>query len=300
MIKLNNNYNNIIKASVLIAISGILYGFLGYLGIGILREHFTISTMLFWRFFIAGCWILIFVMIRNSFKEIISYFDKRTLFAMFALGGIGYAGSSAFYFVACKYTGTGLAMVIFFSYPIFVALSSWLMHKKTLSINTLCLLVTMILGLFLLKDANNHFDMMGILFGLIAAACYAFYVVGSKQMTAHIINSNFLTTIICFGCAFIFLILSLSSHSFTFPQSSNTWLHLLALGVLATAIPIQLMLEGLKYVSSMRASIISVLEPLVTIFVGILLLGETISQLQLLGAFIILGSAVLVQFQREL
>jgi drug/metabolite transporter (DMT)-like permease len=60
------------------------------------------------------------------------------------------------------------------------------------------------------------------------------------------------------------------------------------------------MLEGLKYISSLRASIISVLEPLVTVVLGVILLNESISNLQILGSCLILGSTLLVQFNRGL
>jgi drug/metabolite transporter (DMT)-like permease len=84
------------------------------------------------------------------------------------------------------------------------------------------------------------------------------------------------------------------------PETLKSWLYILAVGIIATALPIQLMLKGLKYISSMRASIISVVEPLVTVFVGVILLQETISYLQFIGVFVILASALLVQFQKEL
>jgi drug/metabolite transporter (DMT)-like permease len=50
----------------------------------------------------------------------------------------------------------------------------------------------------------------------------------------------------------------------------------------------------------MRASIISVLEPLVTVVVGIILLNESISNVQLIGGLLILSSALVVQFQKGL
>jgi drug/metabolite transporter (DMT)-like permease len=162
-------------------------------------------------------------------------------------------------------------------------------------------LMTMTTGLILLRDSPTHpFDAMGIFFGIMAAICYAFYVVGSKHIASYTIDSNVLTMMVCLGCAFIFLILSIASHNFVLPKTIKSWLYLFSLGIFATALPIQLMLKGLKYISSMRASIISVLEPLVTVLVGILLLKESISHLQLIGAFIILGSALLIQFQKEL
>jgi drug/metabolite transporter (DMT)-like permease len=293
-----SQYHKIFYASLLVAISGTLYGFLGYLGTCILRENLSISTMLFWRFTIAGLWTFLFVIRKNRITNSI---NLSTFWFVFFLGAIGYAGSSGFYFAASQYTGTGLAMVIFFSYPIMIALISWLKNRNNFNIVTLLTLISMMVGLYLLRDSSAHqLSILGILFGILAAMSYAFYVIGSKRISAITLDSNMLTTIVSFGCAVIFLILSISSHHFIFPQTMKSWLYLFALGIFATALPIQLMLEGLKHISSMRASIISVLEPLVTVGVGIVLLNESVSHAQIIGIFIILISALFIQFQKEL
>ena len=159
----------------------------------------------------------------------------------------------------------------------------------------------MTVGLLLLRNSGDHpFSMVGVFFGLASAASYAFYVISSKKYVSIAIDSNVLTMVVSFGSALIFLAIAISDHHFAFPHSVRSWIYLFALGTLATAIPIQLMLEGLKYVSSMRASIISVLEPLITLIVGVILLNEAVSNLQVLGGILILGSAILVQFQKEL
>lgn len=64
--------------------------------------------------------------------------------------------------------------------------------------------------------------------------------------------------------------------------------------IVATAIPIQLLLDGLKYVSPVKASILSVFEPLVTVFIGFVLLHETMSSLQSIGITIVLLGAILI------
>ena len=256
--------------------------------------------MLFWRFLIAGTWMLPFVLKKHAAEKVL-HMDKRILIAMFILGAIGYAGSSGFYFIATRYTGTGLSMVIFFSYPIVIALFSWIIHRKKLNKGIIFTLILMTTGLFLLQNSSERlFSLVGIFFAVAASVCYAFYIIGSKRYSSISIDSNTLSMVVCYGCAFLFLILAIATHTLNFPPTLKSWLYLIALGILVTALPIQLMLEGLKHVSSMRASIISVLEPLVTVFVGLLLLNESISGLQTIGVAIILGSAIMVQFQKEL
>ncbi len=296
------NYNkNPLQASLLVALSGILYGFLGYLGTKLIETDLSISMMLFWRFTIAGLWMLIFCVRSHCKTQSFSKVNKRALCYMFVIGAIGYTGSSGFFFVASEYTGTGLAMVIFFSYPIAIALYSCLMHKKVLKLGTVCTLVAITTGLFLLRDSSNHpISLLGIFFGLLSSITYAFYVIGCKRFSSLNMDSAILTTVVCFSCSVVFLVLALFNHSLAFPSSLKAWIYILGLGIFVTAIPIQLMLEGLKRISSLRASIISVLEPLVTVLVGVLLLNESISTIQMVGVIILLGSTLLIQFQKEL
>lgn len=297
----HTNASQVIKASILIAISAILYGFLGFLGTRVLQENMSVATMLFWRFFIAGLWMLVFILIRHWRKPALQPVHKLALIYMFVLGAIGYAASSFFYFIASLYVGTGLAMVIFFSYPVLVAVFSWIIYRKSLALISIFTLLTMVLGLYLLQySPDREIDIIGILFATAAATGYAIYVMGSKKVSSLIMDSYLLTAVVAFSCALIFLIFSLLSHGFVFPHGFRSWVLVLGLGILATALPIQLMLKGMRYVSCMRASIISVLEPLVTVAVGIMLLGESVSPLQIVGGFIILASALMIQFAKEL
>jgi drug/metabolite transporter (DMT)-like permease len=297
-----DNHRKTLQASLLVAVSGTLYGFLGYLGTTILRSDMSISTMLFWRFLIAAAWILLFIIFNHSRKSNIkNYPSKSMLVRMFMLGAIGYAGCSGFYFLSSLYIGTGLAMVIFFSYPIMIAVGSWLIHRHKLNAGIVFTLITMTIGLFLIHNSSSEeVNVLGITFGVLNALCYAFYVMGSKQLSTVNIDSNVFTIMVCLGSSFIFLILALITSTFVIPTTLKNWEYILAVGILATAIPIQLMLEGLKYISSLRASIISVLEPLVTVVLGVILLNESISDLQMLGSCLILGSTLLVQFNRGL
>jgi drug/metabolite transporter (DMT)-like permease len=295
------NKKTVLKASLLIALSGFLYGFLGYFGTKVLQENISVSAMLFWRFFIAGMTIFIIVFKNHFFYSPQKKQDNANLFAMFILGALGYAGASGFYFIAAQSLGTGLSMVIFFSYPIMVVFFSWMIHRQRFQVTTLLCLIGMMIGLCLLPHQQNaHIHFYGIIWGVLSALAYTLYVMGTKKYATFNMNPNFASMMVCFGAAMVFLIRTILSHTFAWPTNVNGWLFLLALSILSTVIPIQLMLHGLKHISSVRASIISVLEPLVTLFVGIILLGETISQNQIFGVILLLASTLCVQLQREL
>lgn len=281
--------------------SGSLYGFLGYFGTKIIQEQFSITAMLFWRFLVAACWMLPLVIKKHMRAENFLILDIKMIIYLVVFGTLTYAGSSIFYFIASQYTGTGLAMVIFFSYPILVVLFSWIFYKSPLTITMMIALIAMGIGLFMLQQQSiSTFNTTGIFFGVLGATFYAIYVIGGKHITSKSIDANTMTFVVSLGCAIFFLCMSFSQHQFSMPHTSKSIIFLLALGILATAIPIQLMLLGLKHISSMRASLISVIEPIVTILIGVLWLDETISVVQWVGACILLTSAILIQFERQI
>jgi drug/metabolite transporter (DMT)-like permease len=102
------------------------------------------------------------------------------------------------------------------------------------------------------------------------------------------------------GCMVTSLIVSLISHTFVFPSSSTVWLHLFGIAIVATVIPILLMLYSLKYISSEKASILSVLEPVFVVIFGILLLGESLRFLSAIGIILILAGALITLFSHKI
>jgi len=290
------------RGTLLIMCSAILYGFMGYFGMGAVREHLSVSAMLFWRFFLAGTFISFLLLKQGSFSSSQPYLEKKILFFTFFLGAVGYAGASGFYFLSARYTGTGIAMVIFFSYPMVIAFFSWIIYQQRFTLFTLISFIAMLVGLFLLNQDNTiaHFNTWGILFGVLAAFSYTLYVMGSKRHAHLSLDPNLMTLLVCFGSAFIFFLIALFTHQFSAPTSFRGWEYLLALSFLSTALPIQLMLKGLKHVSSLRASLISGFEPLITLWIGIIILDEPISQIQLLGIVLLLTSTLFIQVQKEI
>lgn len=284
-------------ATLLVALSGVLYGFLGFLGTKVTDDNISISTMLFWRFFIALLWIVSFTLLKKE-KISIGSSNKKTLLSVLIFGSIFYSGGSAFYFLASENAGTGLAMVIFFCYPVFVALFAWVTQRSKINVFSVTSLLAIIIGLMFLKGRGDAaVNLAGIIYAVAAALFYGSYVISSK-FNADALPSNLLTITVCLGNTVIFLILSLATKSFAVPDSLNTWLYILALGIFATAVPIQLLLDGLRHVSSLKASILSVLEPVVTLIVGVIFLSETVSSLQIFGVFVVLCAAILIQFER--
>ncbi len=287
------------KASLLIAVAGVLYGFSGYLGMLGLQNNVPVNTMLFFRFAIASIWIAFFIP-KQVFMRV-RQLRVLDILSICLLCGFGYATSMLTYFLASEAIGTGLAKVIYFSYPIWVAIGAWMYYRKPVTPTTVGILITMVVGMLLLKNASEDsvFNIWGLIWGLGSAITWAVYMLSAQRYASKELNGALVAFLICLGALFAFGIGMIATHTAYVPNSPSVWVNLLLQGLLTTAIPIQLSLLGLKFISSLRASILSVTEPIVTILVGVFLLQESISLVQSIGILVLIGSALLIQFQKD-
>lgn len=289
-------FNAQTKGTILVALSGIFYGGLGLFGTKLQMQHVSMSSMLFWRFLIGFLFLMLIYAKTIDFQTLatIKYDYKKFLFAT-----ISYSGSSLFYFVACRYIGTGMGMVIFFSYPVFVTLFTWMFTAWRLSWCVLLSLMAVMTGLFLLKGQGHQaLQWTGLAFGFAAAFSFGCYIYGSKKLT-FTIDTRTQSLLLCAGNALLFLIFALFSDGhLDVLHGTQSWVYALALGIIATALPVQLLLDGLKYIGAIKAAILSVLEPIVTVIVGSILLHEMIAPVQFLGISLLLAGTLIMQFEK--
>ena len=83
------------------------------------------------------------------------------------------------------------------------------------------------------------------------------------------------------------------------PATASGWAVIGAIVLVATVVPVGTFLAGLARIGPTNAAMLSVLEPLVTVALAALLLGETLQPVTLLGGALILA-AVLLLAQSEL
>lgn len=285
------------KGTILVALSGMLYGLIGYLGTKLFNDDFSVEAMLFWRFLVAAIWMLSgsLFSLRTRFANVGS---PAALFKITMFGAVTYSCASAFYFQASKHIGTGIAMVIFFSFPVFVTLFAWLSKSWHMNRHALISLIAVMIGLFCLRGSGEASDKIGIIFAVMASLSYAVYVFGSRYTVTNL-DSRLMTFFICFASAVVFGVISLVTKTFMFPHNWQSWVYIGTIGILATALPIQLLLDGLKYISPIKASVLSVLEPVVTVLLGFWLLHEHLTLVQSIGVVIVLLGALLIQFERS-
>ena len=275
------------SGALYVALSGVFFGLIGYFGMNIIHAQVSINTMLFWRFLVASLFMCFILLVQM--KSWVAT-PKDLLKALF-YGAIFYGPSSALYFVSASEMGSGLAMVLFYTFPAMVMFLNFVVYKQPIGYMYYWATGLLLMGMLLLVNGSpGQLNWMGAWMGLLSALFFALYIIVSKHSSAP---AQVDTLMVCLGSMLSGFVAAKYSHSFTMPVDVNFWVNVVGIGIICTSIPILLLLKGLKHIGAIEASILSVLEPVFVIIFGVTLLGETIHLTQFIGVIILLLGALL-------
>jgi drug/metabolite transporter (DMT)-like permease len=282
---------NRLAGILLIAVSAASFGTLAIIGRYAYAEGIDTFTLLFLRFGISALLLCGLLLARREGVP-----RGKTLALLVGMGAIGYVGQSFCYLTAIKYASAGLVALLLYLYPTFVVILTLLFLKGKISWITLLALVLATLGAALTANPQGG-QWTGILLALTAALIYAVYIIvgaGVMQKVSAVQSS----TIIFASAGLVFGALT-AINGPHWPVTARGWLVVGAIVLIATVIPVVAFLAGLKRIGPADASMLSTLEPVVTVLLAALLFGEILRPVTLLGGGLILAAVLLLTY-REL
>lgn len=278
----------------LAVLSGVSYSTVGYFGVTITETGLSLYNMLFWRYFLSS--ILITGILCVKQKDIFAE-PKQTL-KVFLSGIIVYGPGAVLYFIASQYLGTGMAMVIFFTYPAMIMIYNVIFNNKHISLVKSMALVLMFSGMLFFVDCSEFYsDLFGIVTALGSAFSFGCFVVFSSTTTVPSMES---TMALLAGAATTSMVSALIDGSFVLPVLYSSWVNIISVSVFGTILPIVCLYQSLKYICEEEVAMLSVLEPLFMIIIGVVLLGETLTVSHCIGAGIMIISVVIIMLPKNL
>lgn len=217
-----------------------------------------------------------------------SPFSKSPL--VWLQGSIFIVGSLC-YFFALRLASVSLITIILFSYPALVSLLSILIYREKLGIGHFIAVLMAIAGTGLvagLGPGHLQVSITGVMLAAATAVCYtAFCLLGQKTTDGS--SPLSLTASISFA-GILIILLVFHSPGFLLRLSLLQLLIGLGLGLVNTVLAVSFYLKGIQLIGAARASLISILEPVLTVMLAVLVLHENLSWLQLIGSLLVLLS----------
>jgi drug/metabolite transporter, DME family len=206
-------------------------------------------------------------------------------------------------FIAFVRIEIGLALLVFYCYPAFVAVASVLWFGDRLDAVRWSALGLSMLGLVLTLTGSGglgDLDALGIGLSFLAALTQAFYVLAARHGFARIPPIEAAATTMA-GAGLGYLAIALVTGqlaSLGAPlASADALVPVLLAGLIGAAIPTLCFITGIRLLGAPRAAILATLEPVVGVGLAAWLLDEQPEPLQLVGGALILVAAVLLQLR---
>lgn len=273
-----------LKGYLLAVISASSYGLIPLFILPIKQMSFSLDVTLFYRFLISAiCIALIILSKKNNLK-----IPPNEWIYMILLG-VFYALSSEFLFRGYDLLTPGIASTILFAYPIIVALIMNLGFKEKLRPLTIVALAISFLGILFLSAQESLFDLnlLGLVVSLGAALFYALYIVTVNQ--AKLQSSGFqITGYSMFFASIFYLIKSLINQESLILPGWSFMGDLVIFSLVTTVLSTLTLVYAIQKIGSTPTSIMGALEPVVAIFVSVLLFHEIITMNLVLGVILIL------------
>ncbi|HVP63514.1 MAG TPA: EamA family transporter [candidate division Zixibacteria bacterium] len=229
------------------------------------------------------------------------------------LGIFGVAGSNFFYYYAIQQTTVATAIIMQYMAPVFVLLymvARGFQHataQRVVGVAAAVLGSVLAIGVvrhsgafpWLVVSTNSlRFNLGGVAAALIAAVAFSFYNIYGRELVAQNDRWRVLTWALT-GAGAFWLFLDPPWKIVAAHYSSLQWGFMGVFSISSILIPFSLYFLGLHYLDATRAIVTSCLEPVFSIAIAAIALGETVSGVQIAGIIVVLSATVVVQLPEK-
>lgn len=266
---------------------GVIYALAAAAGLGAITTQAKIIysdggnalTVIFWRFTFSIILIGLIVLLKKQSFQISK--GRRT--PVFLLGFV-WSGAMICYLLSVQTISVSLAVLILYSYPLMVMLISLFTGKMKLTGWVVAAFILAFIGIGLMLGGGKIVTHpLGITFAVLAASGAAFTFIKGGDI-APTLNPVVLTFWVNF--VGIFLVIPLVWDQFSMPKS-NIGLICLIGATLCYIVAMLAQFAALAIIPAAKAAFIFNLEPVVSILLAVIFLSESLSQIQWMGAGIV-------------
>jgi drug/metabolite transporter (DMT)-like permease len=231
--------------------------------------------------------------------------SRRDWWGMGACGLLGFYLSSYLDFIGLSYIPASLERLILFLYPTFVVLLGWMIFRTRLTVAQALSLVLSYSGVMLCVWDNLRLEgdasalALGVGFTLASAITYACYVVASARIVPRVGSMRFTSYASSVACGFSIAHFFITHGAQSLVVPGIVYVHAFGMGTVSTVLPILLVAEALRRMGANQVALISTLGPIATLAMAALVLGETITTLQMAGAALVIAGVMLVSLRRQ-
>ncbi|BAX81277.1 DMT family transporter [Labilibaculum antarcticum] len=279
------------KGTIMVLLSAIFFGLMPFFAIKTYAEGFDVSNLLFYRFSFAFVLIGLFCI----YKKISPRINKKQFFLLLIAAFGGTMMTTYTLFLSYQYISSGLASTLHFVYPIITIVFAGIIYKEKFTAKKIIALVLSIIGIALLSVGGGaEINTIGVLWALVSGLFYAIYILCMANPELRKI-SPYSVALWVFGItALLFFGKCLFVDGIKTNPSAMSLFYILNLSFWSTFLSVVLFYKGMKYTGPGNASLLSTLEPLTGVMVGVFVFNDVMDLKSSLAILLILTSVFIV------
>lgn len=223
----------------------------------------------------------------------------RDLARFFVLGILGVAASNYFYYLAIQRTNVATAIILQYTAPIWVLLYTMVREAQRPSLRRSVAVGLAVAGcalaVGLVGSGGFRMDKIGVVAALLAAFSFALYNVGGHKVLARYDRWKVLLWVLV-GTATFWMVVNPPWKIVAAHYDGSQWGFMLVFSMVSVLGPFSCYFAGLQHLEPTRAVVTSCLEPVFSILLAALFLGERVNGTQVAGIALVLGAIVLAQW----
>ncbi|KXT78097.1 DMT family transporter [Streptococcus sp. DD13] len=288
-----------VKGTILTLVAGIAWGISGVSGQYLMAAGVPILWLTSIRLFVSGICLLgiAFCVSRQQLK--ILFRDKKALGQLLFFALFGLLLNQFSYLQAIHHTNAGTATVLQYVCPVIVLVYACLRQRRWPSKGEVTSIFLAIAGTVLIATHGNLTSLavtpIGLFWGLFSALTYTLYIV----LPVGLIKKYGSLPTIGVGMLMGGILLGLLDRSWTYHPSLTTdnLIALFGIVMIGTVFAYTFFLQGVSIVGEVKGSLLAAIEPVSSVFFGILLLGEVFYPVDFLGMLSILLAVLLISLK---
>ena len=282
----------LLKGYLFIVTSAVIYGCMPLMAKFIYAEGVNSVTLVFLRNLLALPMLLLMAKKQAGSLKI----PVKALPSMGLLALLGCCVTPILLFTSYSYMASGTATVLHFVYPAVVVLGGVLfLREKVLPANLLCVCLC-IGGICMFYTPGEPLDWRGSLLALSSGVTFAAYMLLLARFRYRQVKGLLFCFYVAAISAAMMLVICVGSGQLSLPRSLLGWGLCLLFSIGITGVAVVLFQLGNFMIGPQRAAILSTLEPITSIIIGILVFREPVTFRVVLGSLLVIGASIIVSF----
>lgn len=282
---------NRLKGIIAVMISAVVFGSMPLMAKIVYQEGGNAVTLTFLRFIIVLPVLYFFV---SQNKKISTKVTKEEFKKLLIIGTFGYGGTALTLYMSYNYIASGIATTLHFVYPVLVILAYVILFKYPASSTKLLAVSLTLIGVLLLNDSGGEVSLLGIGLAFGSAITYSFYVVFLDRSGLKNMHPLKMTMYLCLVASTMMFIYGLSTKTLVISMSPLGWGVSTILALMVAFFGVSLFQIGVSLIGPESTSILSTLEPITSIVIGVVIFNEVITTRMIFGFAAILAAVIII------